>query len=118
MPAKATKAQVTNTPEDMNRDYRIQYGAVGDARLVLQQLIEEAKRQLGEQGRGDVHGVRDEIANIKEEFMKEWAPRLNSDETPINPYRVFTEVLQTVDPSEAIVTQYATTGGRECGAVQ
>lgn len=104
MPASATKAQVTNTPEDMNRDYRIQYGAVGDAKLVLQQLIEEAKRQLGEQGRGDVHGVRDEIANIKEEFMKEWAPRLNSDETPINPYRVFTEVMHTLDPSEAIIT--------------
>jgi acetolactate synthase-1/2/3 large subunit len=104
MPASATKAQVTNTPEDMNRDYRIQYGAVGDAKLVLQQLIEEAKRQLGEQGRGDVHGVRDEIANIKEEFMKEWAPRLNSDETPINPYRVFTEVMHTIDPSEAIIT--------------
>jgi acetolactate synthase-1/2/3 large subunit len=104
MPARATKAQVTNTPEDMNRDYRIQYGAVGDAKLVLQQLIEEAKRQLGEQGRGDVHGVRDEIANIKEEFMKEWAPRLHSDEMPINPYRVFTEVMHTIDPSEAIVT--------------
>jgi acetolactate synthase-1/2/3 large subunit len=104
MPAQAIKAQVTNTPEDMNRDYRIQYGAVGDAKLVLRQLIEEAKRQLGEQGRGDVHGVRDEIDNIRTEFMATWGPRLTSDEVPINPYRVFHEVMHTVDPSETIIT--------------
>ncbi len=104
MPPQAIKAQVTNTPEDMNRDYRIQYGAVGDAKLVLRQLIEEAKRQLGEAGRGDVHGVRDEIANIKTEFMAEWGPRLTSDEIPISPYRVFHEVMNTVDPSETIIT--------------
>ena len=104
MPSQAIKAQVTNTPEDLNRDFRIQYGAVGDAKLVLQQLIEEAKRQLGEAGRGDVHGVRDEIANIKTEFMAEWGPRLTSDETPISPYRVFHEVMHTVDPSETIIT--------------
>ena len=83
MPSQAIKAQVTNTPEDLNRDFRVQYGAVGDAKLVLQQLIEEAKRQLGEggAGRGDVHGVRDEIANIKTEFMAEWgaAPDLQRD---------------------------------------
>jgi acetolactate synthase-1/2/3 large subunit len=104
MPAQAIKAQVTNTPEDMNRDYRIQYGAVGDAKLVLRQLIEEARRQLGEQGRGDVHGVRDEIANIRTEFMATWGPRLTSDEVPINPYRIFHEVMHTVDPSETIIT--------------
>ncbi len=88
----------------MNRDFRIQYGAVGDAKLVLRQLIEETKRQLGEAGRDDVHGVRDEIANIKTEFMAAWGPRLTSDETPINPYRVFHDVMHTVDPSETIIT--------------
>ena len=40
MPPDATKAQITNTAEDINRDYRVEYGAVGDAKLVLQQLIE------------------------------------------------------------------------------
>ena len=50
MPPGVTKAQITNTPEDLNRDNRIQYGAVGDARLVIQQLIEESKSQLGEHG--------------------------------------------------------------------
>tara|TARA_B100000745_G_scaffold25163_2_gene16544 strand:+ start:771 stop:2414 length:1644 start_codon:yes stop_codon:yes gene_type:complete len=104
MPPGVTKAQITNTPEDLNRDNRVQYGAVGDARLVLQQLIEESKSQLGEHGRGDVHGVKDEISIIKDEFMKEWGPRLNSDETPMSPYRVFKEMMTTIDPRECIVT--------------
>ena len=104
MPPDATKAQITNTAEDINRDYRVEYGAVGDAKLVLQQLIEEAKSQLGEHGRGDVNGVRDKISEIKDEFMKEWGPRLNSDETPMSPYRVFNEMMKAVDPRNAIVT--------------
>ena len=104
MPPEATKAQITNTAEDINRDYRVEYGAVGDARLVLQQLIEEAKSQLGEHGRGDVHGVKENIIKIKDEFMKEWGPRLNSDETPMSPYRVFNEMMKAVDPRNAIVT--------------
>ena len=103
MPPDATKAQITNTAEDINRDYRVEYGAVGDAKLVLQQLIEEAKSQLGEHGRGDVNGVRDKISEIKDEFMKEWGPRLNSDEPPMSPYRVFNEMMKAVDPRNAIV---------------
>lgn len=104
MPPEATKAQITNTAEDINRDYRVEYGAVGDAKLVLQQLIEEAKSQLGEHGRGDVHGVKEKISIIKDEFMKEWGPRLNSDETPMSPYRVFNEMMKAIDPRNAIVT--------------
>ena len=104
MPPEATKAQITNTAEDINRAYRVEYGAVGDAKLVLQQLIEEAKSQLGEHGRGDVHGVKEKISIIKDEFMKEWGPRLNSDETPMSPYRVFNEMMKAIDPRNAIVT--------------
>jgi thiamine pyrophosphate-dependent acetolactate synthase large subunit-like protein len=104
MPPEATKAQITNTAEDINRDYRVEYGAVGDAKLVLQQLIEEAKSQLGEHGRGDVHVELEKISIIKEEFMKEWGPRLNSDETPMSPYRVFNEMMKAIDPRNAIVT--------------
>ena len=104
MPENVIKAQVTNTPEDINRDYRVQFGAVGDAKLVLRQLIEEAKSQLGEHGRADVNGAKDEVAKIKAEFMNEWMPRLTSDETPMSPYRVFHEVMNTVDPKNTIIT--------------
>ena len=47
MPAGVTLAHSTNCPEDLNKDYRVGYGAIGDSKLVLRQMIEEAKRQTG-----------------------------------------------------------------------
>jgi acetolactate synthase-1/2/3 large subunit len=104
MPAGVTLGQVTNAGEDLNKDHRIDFGAVGDAKLVLRQMIEEAKSQLGEHGRGDVHSVRDNIANDNKDFYEQWNPYLNSDEVPISPYRVFTELMKAINPRDAIVT--------------
>ena len=104
MPSGVTVAHSTNCAEDVNKDYRAQYGAIGDAKVVLRQMIEEAKSQLGEHGRGDVHGVRDEIAKVKAQWMEDWSPSLNSDEVPISPYRVFTELMKAVDVRETIIT--------------
>ena len=104
MPSGVTLAHVTNCADDVNKDHRADYGAIGDAKLVLRQMIEEARRQLGEHGRGDVHGVRDEIASVRSEWMAEWSPSLNSDEVPISPYRVFTELMKAVDARETIIT--------------
>ena len=104
MPGGVTLAQSTVCPEDVNKDYRVVFGAIGDANLVLVQMIEEAKRQLGEHGRGDIHGVADEISKVKDEWMKDWGPRLESDEVPISPYRVINELQNAVDVANAIVT--------------
>lgn len=104
MPRKAVLAQCTVCPEDINKDYRIQYGAIGDAKLVLRQLIEEVKRQVGKQGRGDVNGVADEIGRVRKAWLAEWGPRLTSDEVPINPYRVVHELARTVDVANTILT--------------
>ena len=43
MPPTATLAQVTVCAEDLNKDHRIDHGAVGDAKLVLRQMIDEVK---------------------------------------------------------------------------
>jgi len=104
MPKDVTLAQSTNCIEDINKDYSMSYGAVGDAKIVLRQMIEEVKRQIGEHGRGDEKGVVDEIRKVKEAFMSEWSPRLNSDEIPISPYRVITELARAVDVKNTIIT--------------
>ncbi len=104
IPSGVTVAQSTNSADDLNKDYRISLGAIGDAKLVLRQMIEEVKRQVGEHGRGDERGVAKEIADVSEAWMKEWGPRLNSDEVPISPYRVFTELEKAVDVSNTIIT--------------
>jgi thiamine pyrophosphate-dependent acetolactate synthase large subunit-like protein len=104
MPRNIPMAQVTNCAEDLNKDYDIAVGAIGDAKIVLRQMIEEVKRQLGEQGRGDVHRVVDRISQIREEWMAQWEPHLTSNEVPISPYRVIRELELAVDVSNTIIT--------------
>jgi acetolactate synthase-1/2/3 large subunit len=104
MPRHIPLAQVTNCAEDLNKDYEIALGAIGDAKVVLRQMIEEAKRQLGEQGRGDVNGVVNRISQIREEWMAEWEPHFTSNEAPISPYRVIRELELAVDVGNTIIT--------------
>ena len=103
-PSGITIAHSTNCAEDVNKDYRVPLGAIGDSKIVLKQMIQEVKSQVGENGRGDVNGVIEEIAKVKSEFMKEWGPRLTSDEIPISPYRVIKEIADGVDVSNTVIT--------------
>ena len=104
MPGGVTLAQSTNCADDINKDYRIDYGAIGDAKIVLRQMIDEAKRQLGENGRGDVDGVAQRVGELKRAFLNEWGPRMSSDEQPISPYRVIAELASAVDVANTIIT--------------
>ncbi len=94
---------VTNCGEEIGKDHRISCGALGDAKIVLRQMIEEVKRQTGAEGRPDT-GVAAEVASVKSAFLEEWAPRLHSDEIPINPYRMITELAKAVDVDNTIIT--------------
>ena len=96
--------QATNDPGDINKDYTVDYPIVGDARLVLGQLIEAVKDRLGHGIRSGDGAIAREIQEVKEAWLGEWMPKLTSNEVPINPYRVIWELMQTVDPDEAIVT--------------
>ena len=88
---------------DINKDYAADYAIIGDAKIVLGQLINEAKKQLGGSGRnGDA--VAEEVKTVKEQWLAEWIPKLTSDETPINPYRVVWDLNQAVDRTQTIVT--------------
>ncbi len=107
IPAGKVIAQITNSEADLNKDYSVSYGAMGDAKLVLQQLIEETRRQLGGHGHEwgwDGSAVVKEIAVIKEAFLQHWLPRLTSNDAPISPYRVIHDLIHTVDRGRTIVT--------------
>ena len=88
---------------DINKDYAADYAIIGDAKIVLRQLIDEAKKQLGGGGR-DSEAVAGEIKTVKEQWLAEWMPKLTSDEIPINPYRVVWDLMQAVDQTQTIVT--------------
>lgn len=104
MPNGVTLAQSTNCVDDINKDYRITYGAIGDAKIVLEQMINEVKRQLGEKTHRNVRDVTKEISVLKENFLKQWSPKMKSDEQPINPYRVISEIAKAVDVANTIIT--------------
>ena len=104
MPASATLAQVTNCGEDLGKDYPIAAGAVGDAKLVLGQMLEEYRRQDGPTARGGGNGAARRIAAVSAEFAAQWEPHLTSAEVPISPYRVIRELQQAFAGERTIVT--------------
>ena len=93
--------------EDINKDYDIDIGLVGDARLTLELMIDEVKAAVGDNGRETNTALAADIAATKAEWLAEWAPLLNSDETPINPYRVVNEINKAVDHAASVVTHDA-----------
>src|SRR5439155_19682734 len=103
LPAGKRIVQITINPNDLDKEYPIEHAVLGDAKLVLAQLVEEVGRQLGSQRRERAE-VADEIRSVKEARLKEWNARLASDETPINPYRVIAELNRTLDKANSIVT--------------
>jgi acetolactate synthase-1/2/3 large subunit len=94
--------QVTMDPRDVDKDYAIDQAVIGDAQLVLRQLIEEVKRRLPSTRGGE--DVQAEVRQLKETERREWLPRLTADETPINPYRVIWDLNHTLDRANAVVT--------------
>ena len=93
--------------EDINKDFSIDIGLPGDAKLTLEAMIEEAKAQLGESGRKGETQVVTDIAILKKTWMDEWSPLLNSDEEPINTYRVIGDMVKAMDLENSIVTHDA-----------
>lgn len=107
------KVVIHNTinTEDVNKDTPSHIGLIGDAKLTLEMLIDEVKAQIGEGGRDT--GVAAHIAAAQERWMAEWAPILNSDEAPLNPYRVIHEINKNLDHENSVVTHDAG-GPRDC----
>src|SRR5207244_12276418 len=95
-----TVVHLTNNEADINKDVAADVPIVGDARLVLRQLIEEIQRQGGRQAESPVA----EISAMKRAWLSEWEPLLSSEEVPLNPYRVIRDLMGVVDRKNTIIT--------------
>jgi acetolactate synthase-1/2/3 large subunit len=102
-PGKAI-IHATNDERDLNKNYRTEYPILGDARLVLRQFIEAVQDLRGGKAGARDGAVAGEITQVRDEWLKEWMPKLASDEVPLNPYRIMWDFITTVDAREAIVT--------------
>ena len=93
---------VTNDSRDLHKAFAADLGILGDAKLVLGQLIEAVRDRLAGKerrerrrsgDRGKTRGMAGPLAG-----------KAHSNENPITPYRVISEFMRVVDPAEAIVT--------------
>ena len=103
IPPGKTLIHATNDPRDINKDYDVDYPIVGDAKLVLRQMIDACRDLVGDSRKND-ESTTHEIHSERDAWLNDWAHKLNDSGTPINPYRVIKEFMQTVPPGEAIIT--------------
>src|ERR1700741_385189 len=102
LPSGKKIIHATNDTRDLHKAFAADLGILGDAKLVLGQLIEAVGDRLDGKARPDA--VAREVAGKREEWLARWQGKLRSDEHPINPYRVISEFMRVVDPADAIVT--------------
>jgi thiamine pyrophosphate-dependent acetolactate synthase large subunit-like protein len=104
-PKGKTFIHATLDPNHLNKDIVSSVGLVGDAKLTLAALIGELRQSI--KANRDPSAVVAEITKVREEWMEQWRPLLNSNEAPLSPYRVIWELMNTVDGKNTIITHDA-----------
>ena len=94
----------TNDANDVNKDIRCDLGVVGDADLFLDALITEVARQKTTGDHARLDDLKTKIATIKAAWLKDWAVHLDSEEIPLNQYRIIRDLMNTVDRDNTIIT--------------
>ena len=87
-------------PAEIGRNYQTEIGVVADARLALAALAEAAR------GRPHLHrgALREEIARGREEFAANWAGQWTSDQFPLRPERILSDLRKAAPEDAYIVT--------------
>ena len=98
IPADAQIVQIEIDPEEIGRNYPVALGIEGDAKAVMQGLLEKVREQEPGPDQRWVDDINDWFARRRERLEKE--ERLDS--TPMKPQRVYAE-LRRVMPRDAIV---------------
>jgi thiamine pyrophosphate-dependent acetolactate synthase large subunit-like protein len=107
MPKGKTVVHATLDPADLHKDVPVDYALVGDAKLTLRSLIREIGDILNNQPRGRAEPTAQNISTLKEKWLGQWWPKLTSNETPLSPYRVLWDLLQSVDVTQTVITHDA-----------
>ncbi len=104
IPSGKVIIQLTIDELDINRCYTVDHAIIGDAKLVLNQLITEVQKQVGQNGVGKREELIQEIKDTKKVFLEEYYPLLTSNDVPTNPYRVYWDLMQTIDRDNSSIT--------------
>ncbi len=105
VPPGKTLVHSTNDAGDIHKDYRADHALIGDARLVLDALIEEVGAIRRANGpAATLAAVSRAVAEVKDAWRADWAAERDSDEVPINQYRIIRDLMANVDRDNVIVT--------------
>ena len=97
----------TLDPADINKDVPVETALVGDAGLILDGLVEAVRDRSNGASEERRAAVTGEISAVKAEWLDQWKAKLTSDEVPMTPYRVISDLLHTVDVKNTIITHDA-----------
>jgi acetolactate synthase-1/2/3 large subunit len=87
----------------INKMYPTAHAVIGDARLTLQALRQEVSDRTSGAGRMDGQ-VAAEVRAARDAALARYRQVMNSDEKPINPYRVYGDLMQVLDLRNSFVT--------------
>ncbi|GAY09455.1 thiamine pyrophosphate-requiring protein [Pseudonocardia sp. N23] len=104
----AGKTFVHNTvdPVDLDKHVPAAHALIGDAGLTLATLT-DAVRERVRGPRGRVAEVTARIRAQNDPWLAQWRRHLDSDQTPLSPYRVIRDLMATVDVARTIITHDA-----------
>ncbi|MDZ7670053.1 MAG: thiamine pyrophosphate-requiring protein [Gammaproteobacteria bacterium] len=105
-PAGKLLIQATVSEEDVNKEYSVDHALVGDARLTLQAVLAGLRQRGIDRGPGP---RAEAVTAAKRAFLEEWRAEFESDEVPINQYRVIGDMMQHLDAAQTIITHDAGT---------
>jgi len=105
MPKGPKYIHATLDTDHLDKEIRCDIGLVGDAALVLDALLAELSGMVKE--RRDIPAVQSEIEALRAPWLADWAAKRDSNNAPLNPYRVLRDLWRTVDVDNTIITHDA-----------
>ena len=107
MPTGKQVIHATLDAVDLNKDVPAQFGLIGDAKLTLRALLDALGKLNLDQAQARRTRCPAEIKQVKDAWMAEWLPKLQSTQQPMTPYRVIHELNQLVDKQKVVITHDA-----------
>ncbi len=92
--------QIDIHPEEIGRNRNIDVGLLGDAKAVLQQLIEEVRPLAREGENADwIKECQDYVQNRRGDMAEE----MTSDQSPVHPLRLVSDISHTIERNASLV---------------
>jgi acetolactate synthase-1/2/3 large subunit len=88
---------------NINKVFPTHHAVLGDATITLTALANEVTQKTSGKGISNPERISN-LAKLRNEDYLNYEPVMNSNDTPINPYRVYSDLRKVVDPYKSFVT--------------